>query len=120
MVRAYDELSSAELIKHKKEVDEAKAKELKSWVDMGTCIVEPRGKTGNLVKSRWVLRWKKFHDGSRGVKARLVVKGFQDSELRSLISQSPTANRDSQKIINSIAAIKGWSIFVTDISTAFL
>ena len=37
----------------------------------------------------------KFPDGSKQVKARLVVKGFQDGELKALVAASPTANRES-------------------------
>ncbi len=55
---------------------EAKAKELKSWVDLGAAVVGDKGETGDCLKSGWVLRWKKSADGTRSAKARVVVKGF--------------------------------------------
>ena len=60
-------------------------------------MFEPKSgpKINNVITSRWVLRWKKDADGNTIVKARLVVKGFLDKELKSLIAASPTANRDS-------------------------
>ena len=81
---------------------------------------ERKSEANNILKSRCVLRWKKGPDGKRVVKARLVVKGFQDRELKSLTVSSPTANKDSQRMINSIAANTGWVLFVLDVSTAFI
>ena len=82
--------------------------------------MEKKGSTVNAIRSRWVLRWKKYPDGSKKVKARLVVKGFQDLDVKRIAVSSPTANKDSQRLINSLAVMKGWSVFTVDVSTAFI
>ena len=54
------------------------------------------------------------------MKARLVVKGFQDLDFKRSAVSSCTANKDSQRLINSLAVMKGWNVFTVDVSTAFI
>ena len=57
-------------------MDAAKAKELASRRTHKVAESELKSEANNILKSRWVFRWKKGPDGKRIVKARLVVKGF--------------------------------------------
>ena len=75
-MREFDILSSAEIIKHAKEGAAAKAKKLAAWDKLGACEFEPLSKTQSVIKSRWLLRWKKGAEESKIAKARLVVRGF--------------------------------------------
>ena len=71
---------------------------------------------------RWVLTWKTLEDSSGNAigqkpKARLIIKGYQDTDLLSLKRDSPTVSTQNR---NTVAAAHKWHCFVGDIKTAFL
>eukprot|EP00959_Pyramimonas_sp_CCMP1952_P287065 6003217-Pyramimonas_sp.AAC.1 len=68
---------------------------------------------------RWVLRWK-IIDGTKAVKARLVIRGFMDQQQGGLDTASLTARRTSQRLVLSVGVQYGWAIFSWDIGNAFL
>eukprot|EP00959_Pyramimonas_sp_CCMP1952_P090509 1894781-Pyramimonas_sp.AAC.1 len=71
--------------------------------------------------SRWVIRWKKQPDGKLAVKARLCIKGFKDLQQDRLDTFSATASRQSQRIVNFIAASRPkWVLWSCDVGSAFL
>ena len=74
-------------------------------------------KARNVCSSRWVLRWKLIN-GIRAIKARLTIRGYEDNEDTSTFAS--TATRWSQRIVCSFAVLNGWSIWISDVSTAFL
>ncbi len=76
VVREFDLLSSAEIIEHAKEAAAAKAKELAAWDKLAACEFELLSKTQDVIIPRWAWPWKTDAEGSKIVKARLVVKGF--------------------------------------------
>ena len=94
------------------ECQEAKDKELKNMDDFK--VYEEVKDTGQYaMDTRYVLTEKA--DGS--IKARLVVKGFQEQTLEQ--SDSPTASRDTLKVFCSIAANEKWEIEGSDVRSAF-
>ena len=113
----FDALTPQEIKQHYKLVEEAIRKEISSFVEHKTFMRALRKDCSNVCTSRWVLRWKEI-DGKRCVKARLTIRGFQD--LADVASYASTACRWSQRLVVSIAVQKGWQLWVTDISTAFL
>ncbi len=76
VVRGFDIISSAEIVKHAKELAAAKTKELVASDKLGACGFGPLSKTQNVTKPRWGLRRKKDADGSKIVNVRLVGKCF--------------------------------------------
>ena len=75
-----------------------------------------------ILSSRWILTWKEDANmpNGRKAKARLVVKGFQDPDIGSLNSDSPTLTRDSRMLLLQTIASKQWMVQSFDITTAFL
>ena len=56
------------------------------------------------ITMRWVITMKEKHDGQKNIcKARLVARGFQESEKPP--SDSPTALRESIKLFLAISSI---------------
>ena len=66
------------------------------------------------ISTRWVFTSK---DGI--TKARLVARGFEDSETN-LRTDSPTCSKMNLRIIMAIAASKKWKINSLDIQAAYL
>ena len=113
----YDALTAQDIRTHHKLVEEAIRKELSSFVEHKTFARAPRSQCGNICSSRWVLRWKEV-DGQRCVKARLTIRGFED--LTDVPSYASTATRWTQRLVVSIAVQRKWSLYIADVSTAFL
>ena len=69
------------------------------------------------ISTKWVIT-EKVIDGKPGVKARLVVRGFEDND--DVQSDSPTCTQDAFRLFLAIAVSKKWSLECTDIKSAFL
>ena len=67
-----------------------------------------------IISSRWIVNKK----GDGRVKARLVARGFEESQY--LKSDAPTADKTSQRMFLAIAAMKSWKTQSIDIKAAFL
>ena len=79
--------------------------------------VEDEGR--KTIGSRWVITKKEKHDGQKTLyKARLVARGFQEENKPQ--SDSPTASRDSFKLMMAVAANEGFELSSIDICAAFL
>ena len=75
------ELSSDELRNYAKEVDAAKQKEIMSWIAHEAIkVVEAKKVLQRPMSSRWVVQWKQLPSGEYTIKARLVVRGFEDPQ----------------------------------------
>ena len=92
--------------------DKAKKKELKNFDDYKV-YEEVEYNDQDVLGTRFVLTQKP--DGS--VKARFVVKGFQEEKQQ---SDSPTASRDTFKVFCSVAGNEKWEIEGSDVRAAFL
>ena len=113
----FDALSAAEIKANYALVEAAVRKELASFMEHKTFTRALKSSCSNICSSRWVLRWKEI-DGQRAIKARLTIRGFEDTA--DVSSYASTASRWSQRLIISIAVQQQWPLWVTDISTAFL
>ena len=96
-------------------------KELNNWnmhqVYKEVKVSESRG---SLITTRWVFTTKENDDKSSYLKARLVIRGFQDIEKDTVISESPTAHIESLKVTLALPPTLGFRPKKMDISTAFL
>ena len=91
----------------------AKEKELQNF-EYFDAFEEVPDEDQDVLGTRFVLTEKS--DGT--VKARLVVKGFQERDPEQ--SDSPTASREIFKLFCSITANEGWNIESSDVRSAFL
>ena len=123
--KSRNEVKYSDLTSQEKEMFPlAKQKELKCWLDTNTvqAILRDRIHPSRIMSSRWILTWKDDPSSSNGkkAKARLVVKGFQDPDIGSLCSDSPTLTRDSRMLLLQTVASRKWIVQAFDITTAFL
>jgi len=111
--------------------EEAKTKEVDSWLSTSTvCRILPHQvPTENILRCRWILTWKDAddsgvpktaHPSRQKAKARLVVLGFEDPMVDQIPRDSPTMSKLSRVLILQHAASRGWDIHSFDIKTAFL
>ena len=117
-------MTTAEIKEHAADVRQAMLKELTSWIKHSGAkpvrIADYTTRTHrNPITSRWILNFK-FKSGTRIVKARLVLRGFQEQGADQLHTSSPTATRASHRLIYHTAARRGWDIWSIDVSAAFL
>ena len=68
-------------------------------------VVEDKGQ--KLISTRWVITEKEFAPGQFKPKARLVVRGFEESNEEQV--DAPTASKAALRIVLAIAADKQWS-----------
>merc|ERR1711921_53755 len=104
---------------HKKpEIIEAKNKEIENLRTYETFEeVEDEGQV--TIGSRWIVTEKQKHDGpKKDYKARLVAKSFQ--EIDQPQSDSPTAAKESFKLLMALSANFNFKIVSMDIRAAFL
>ena len=118
------ELTAEELKLFAWEVEVAKRAELASFCSNEAFeIVETASMPCRAQTGRWVLTWKrtKTSEGEGWVvKARLVVRGFEDGQAQELNVRSPTAGKTSQRLILHVGAMMEWEVMSADIPTAFL
>jgi len=95
--------------------------ELMRWIKHKAWKRGRREGAGNILKSKWVLKWKETglgKDKTRKIKARLVAQGFLDQQMTATFAG--TSTRWSQRLLLSIAVQMQWSLWSADISEAFL
>jgi len=75
----------------------------------------------NYITGRWVLTIKRDKEGNfLKIKARWVLRGFQDRQVWDLQTDSPTSTRPGYRLQCQIAANRQWDITHIDLKTAFL
>ena len=95
-----------------------KRAEIKNLQDYET-FEEVKDEGQEMLGSRWVITEKEKHDGQKQkCKARLVARGFQESLKPQ--SDSPTASKESFKLLMAILANFGFKLASVDIRAAFL
>ena len=101
---------------NEEEVLAAKECELENWRKFKVFDEVPN--TGQkLMSTRWVVTEKEA-GGSKVIKARLVVRGFEEeSDVK---SDSPTVHKDSLRLFLAAAATQGFDLHSIDIKAAFL
>ena len=70
------------------------------------------------ITTRWVLTEKSV-EGVRMVKARLVVRGYEE-EASNIRTDSPTVCRENLWLVSTIAVSNKWKIHSMDVKSAFL
>ena len=102
----------------KAEVIEAKEKEIENLKTYET-FEEVDDEGQETIGSRWIVTEKEKHDGQKqNYKARLVAKGFQEKDQPQ--SDSPTAAKESFKLMAVLVANSDFKVVSIDISVAFL
>ena len=69
-----------------------------------------------LLRVRWVLTWKYTEGGDRKAKARLVILGYQHSELTSVLEAAPTLGKMSRHLLLQACAVHKLRIHFGDVS----
>ena len=95
---------------------EAKLAELARW-NQYNVYKEVDNVGQNYVTSQWVMS-QKYVNGVRQIKARLVARGFQESDDQR--KDSPTATVESIRLMLVLASSNGWKLNSLDIKSAFL
>ena len=110
-----NEHGSLEVLEAKeKELDNLKTYETFEEVDIANIPHDVE-----TIGSRWVVTRKEKFDGQKqNVKARLVCRGFQESNKPQ--SDSPAALKESLKLCLAVAANQGFELASVDIRAAFL
>ena len=99
------------------EVVRAKEQELQNWSNFEV-YTEVQDNGQNALSTRWVVTEKPLPGGEKVVKARLVVRGFEEEEK--VQSDSPTASKSSLRMVMAVVASEGWKCETIDIKAAFL
>ena len=104
------------------EWDRAMDEEYSSLMKNHTWDLCPLLKGRKLVRCRWVYRTKYAADGSIDrYKARLVAKGFSQVEgIDYSETFAPVAKMNSIRLVLSLAASQGWTVYQMDVKSAFL
>ena len=102
----------------KPEIIEAKNSEIENLKTYET-FEEVLDEGQETIGSRWIITEKQKHDGQKkDYKARLVAKGFQEIDQPQL--DSPTAAKESFKLLMALSANFNFKIVSMDIRAAFL
>ena len=106
----------SDLCSESEEVHKAKLNELDNWKNFQV-FEEVTDNGQSFITTRWVIT-EKVLDNQIKVKARLVARGFEEEE--NIQSDSPTARKETLRILLAITATFGWSCNTIDIKAAFL
>ena len=99
-------------------MEEAKAAEVKTWVENKVCIPIVREKlTREPLKVRWILAIKK---DTGKAKAGMVALGFQDADLEKIKTESPTASRRARSMYLQHTVNEYWRMMKADAEATFL
>jgi len=102
----------------KPDIVEAKENEIQNLKTYET-FEEIKDEGQETIGSRWIITEKQKHDGQKhAYKARLVAKGFQ--EIDQPQSDSPTAAKESFKLLMALAANQNFKVVSMDIRAALL
>jgi len=101
--------------------DAAMADELLAWNTRGV-YTEEAAAGQHVISTRWVLTEKprELPQDPPKRKARLVVRGFEDPHMASVVSTSPAVGRASLHVLLATMAVRGWVPRTVDVRTAFL
>ena len=89
----------------KEEENTAKQTELCNWQKYKVYSIVPLDSVENKpIDTKWVLT-RKIQDDKPYIKARLVIKGFQDEEKDIPVCEYPCAHRETIKIILGVISI---------------
>ena len=98
------------------DVIQAKQKEIDNWKKFDV-FTEVQDQGQKRISTRWVIT-EKINENDKNIKARLVVRGFEEEEQ--VQSDSPTAAKSTLRVVMALAANENWKIETIDIKAAFL
>ena len=98
----------------------AVAAELQRRVENASFRRQLRKDAENVLSSRYVVTWKRQEDGTRIMKCRMCVRGFEDQYKTELDRYSGTSTRWGQRMVVAMAVQAQWQMASLDISVAFL
>ena len=98
-------------------VTEAKEKEIANWRE-NDVFEEVPDEGQKKLSVRWVIT-EKVKSDERIIKARLVVRGFEEDSI-DIQKDSPTCSREALRLSISIASSKGWAVQSIDVKAAYL
>ena len=109
-------LSEVFLAQENHDIESAKIRELESWKENNVyCEVED--KQQSCISTKWVIK-PKVIDGQTSVKARLVLKGYEEEiEFR---TDSPACTPEIVRLAIAIITTQRWKLCSVDFKTAFL
>ena len=92
-----------------------------TWTYVRKDKVSKNSKFVKIIDSRWVFTKKDLPDGSTKFKARLVIKGFQDTNNYDYSeTYAPVAGLMEVHAFFALANKRNWDIFQMDVSMAFI
>ena len=94
----------------------AKELEMEKWIEEKV-IEEVSDEGQERLSTTWVMT-EKLVDGMEVIKARLVVRGYE--EVEKVRADSPTCHKDSVRLLLAISISKDWILEALDIKAAFL
>ena len=109
-------ISSKEFSVNEK-IEEAKEIEIQNWRNFNV-FEETVDKGQSTISTRWVITEKKNVDNTPIIKARLVVRGFEEEDRSQC--DSPTASKSTMRTFLLVSANEGWAPQTIDIKSAFL
>lgn len=92
-------LTRDEALQHVDECKDAMLLELMRWIKHKAWKRGRREGAGNILKSKWVLKWKDIglgKDKTRKIKARLVAQGFLDQQMTATFAGTSTRWTESK------------------------
>ncbi|CAE7808731.1 RE1 [Symbiodinium microadriaticum] len=97
--------------------DIAKQAEVNQWIrESAARRVQGHVAQDRLMAMRWVLTYK----DSGAAKARIVIVGYQDPDLATLVSSSPTMSRRTRQLVYQQSTLRHWKTMKADVRAAFL
>ena len=96
----------------------AKLRELENW-SANEVFTEVVDYGQWKMSTRYVIS-EKLCNGSKVTKARHVARGFEEEDLSTLKTDSPTRSNESLRLIMAISSAYRWVCHSLDINTAFL
>ena len=109
----------------------AKHKELRAWLQHKTIRKVSQGRIPEhaIMRCRWLYVWKTpsgdeppedISAEGKKAKARLIVIGWEDPELDSVVNDAPALTKDGRMVVLQGVASHNWPLISFDVSTAFL
>ena len=109
-------LAQSFIKENKEQIQAAKIRELESWTK-NMVYEEVEDQNQYCISGRWVVK-PKMIDNKQSVKARYVLRGFE--EETKFRTDSPTCQRESVRFALSVFATQKWKLHSIDFKTAFL
>ena len=96
---------------------DAQHKEISSWVkESAVRLASHDVPRERLLKTRWIFTIK----ADNTAKARIVIVGFADPDLESLVRTSPVMSRRTRSLFLTKSALHQWCVLKGDVRAAFL